>query len=121
MVIKIIQAAIMAYNHVKYHCDSIDQPSEPVKEYWHHALQEQQDMMIKTVIFIFKNPNATLSEIHNNWMDNKKADGWIFGTWYDWERQITPKLIPYHQLTRRHQQTVRIIKDCVEEIRGISI
>lgn len=65
---------------------------------WMRAPRWMKDSTIKSVLFALNNPDAPASAQHEQWMAQKRADGWVFGPVKDPEKKTHPLLIAYAQL-----------------------
>lgn len=52
---------------------------------------------------VIDNPQITPSQIHDVWMDNKKADGWVYGETKDYDKKTHPSIVPYAELSATEQ------------------
>jgi hypothetical protein len=95
MTLSIKKIAKTCHEVNKVYCESIgDYTQVP----WEKAPQWQKDSAIDGVTYLFKNPEATSEQIHENWMKDKKTDGWRFGIVKDADAKTHPCLIPYNFL-----------------------
>src|SRR6516164_1651512 len=65
---------------------------------WDDAPDWQRTSAIKGVEFILAHPQAKPSDIHQNWLAEKVANGWTYGQIKDPERKEHPCLVPYDDL-----------------------
>ncbi len=65
---------------------------------WLDAPTNIAQSAIDGVKFRLQNPDATPETIHNNWMEFKIADGWVYGEVKDAEKKTHPSLRPYAEL-----------------------
>jgi hypothetical protein len=73
------------------HCDFSQEP-------WVFAPSWQQESAINGVVFAIDNPDSKPEDSHNNWLAQKKADGWVWGPVKDVDAKKHPCLLPYDQL-----------------------
>ena len=96
MTLSIKKIAKTCHEVNKVYCESIgDYTQVP----WEQAPKWQQDSAIDGVVYLFKNPNATCEDIHENWMKAKKDDGWRYGIVKDAEAKTHPCIMPYNFLS----------------------
>lgn len=53
---------------------------------------------ISGVVFALNNPDATPADQHIAWMQDKIADGWVYGEVKDTVAKTHPCLVPYEKL-----------------------
>ena len=92
----------VAHQTNKAYCESIGDYSQ--KEYT-NASDWQRASAINGVRFYIQNPNAGPAELHENWLSEKKANGWKFGEVKDAAKKEHPRFMPYNELSI--EQTVK--------------
>lgn len=65
---------------------------------WESAADWQKESAIKGVEFRIANPSATAADMHQSWLDEKIAQGWIYGSVKDAEKRLHPCMLPYAEL-----------------------
>lgn len=65
---------------------------------WEHAPDWQKQSAINGVNFHISNPNAKPEDSHINWLKEKEADGWKYGTVKNPETKEHPCFVPYNEL-----------------------
>jgi hypothetical protein len=83
---------------------------------WGRAPQWMKDASIASVIWRTENPNASISAQHDQWMAQKKADGWKHGRVKSATKKTHPLLVPYGQLSeveRRKDALVNAVIDAL--------
>lgn len=80
----------------KAYCESI---GDFTQVSWDDAPKWQKKSAFDGVTYLFDNPNATCEDLHNNWMRDKKADGWVYGIVKNAEAKTHPNLKPYNFLS----------------------
>lgn len=65
---------------------------------------------IESVTFTLDNPDAPHSAQHDQWMDQKKRDGWKFGKVKDQVKKTHPMLVPYDKLPDFEKRKDAIVK-----------
>lgn len=83
------------------YCTSIGDKSQPS---WENAPDWQRDSAVNGVIFHMKNPNSKPEDSHNNWLQEKEADGWKYGKVKDADKKEHPCFVPYEQLPIEQQK-----------------
>jgi hypothetical protein len=96
MILRMDQIAKTCHEVNKVYCESI---GDFTQVEWDKAPKWQKDSAIDGVAYLFKNPNATCEDIHENWMKAKKADGWRYGIVKDAEAKTHPCIMPYNFLS----------------------
>ena len=87
--------AQVAHQTNKAYCESIGDSSQPN---WDDAPEWQRDSAVNGVIFHIDNPDAGPSASHESWLDEKVADGWVYGPVKDPEKKEHPCIVPYDEL-----------------------
>ena len=70
---------------------------------WEDSPQWQKDSAINGVKFRLENFNADIDRMHNNWMEEKIADGWVYGEIKDPEKKEHPCIVPFTELPMEQQ------------------
>lgn len=66
---------------------------------WDLAPEWQRQSCVAGVTFKLNNPEAGPDAMHNSWLRQKQADGWVYGETKDAEKKTHPCIVPYHQLS----------------------
>ena len=96
----IVQIAELAHETNRLYCRLIGDNSQPT---WSNAPMWQRDSAISGVKFHLKNPDASPSHSHEEWLRTKEADGWKFGPVKDPEKKEHPCCVPYDKLPREQK------------------
>ena len=65
---------------------------------WARAPKWMKESTIQSVVWRLANPHATTSEQHDQWLIQKKADGWKHGHVKDAKKKTHPMIVPYDSL-----------------------
>ena len=87
------------------------------QESWSFAPDWQKESAVYGVQFHLDNPDADASASHDNWLDEKLADGWIYGDEKDPERKLHPCILPFEDLPEHQQIKDHLFKSVVETCR----
>lgn len=60
--------------------------------------KDQFDSLVDGINYLTENPDTTAEENHNNWMQMKKKQGWVYGRKNDFNRKTHPDLMPFDSL-----------------------
>lgn len=60
--------------------------------------EDQMASLLDGIDFMDANPNITPEENHNNWMEMKESQGWVYGEVKDFEKKTHPDLVPFDEL-----------------------
>lgn len=85
-----------------------ERPTPP----WSQAPKWMKESSRESVRFAIENPDAPHSAQHDQWMAQKRRDGWTFGQTKDEVKKTHPMLIPYDDLPdfeKRKDALVRAI------------
>jgi hypothetical protein len=80
----------------------LNDPTIPVTDPWDECNESTQRSALDGV-FIYLNNDLTPEESHENWMDFKINDGWVWGEVKDEVKKTHPLLIPYNDLMFKDQ------------------
>jgi hypothetical protein len=97
---KILQIAKVCHEVNKAYCESIGDYSQVP---WDNAPNWQRDSACNGVIYHQTNIHSTPADSHNNWLAEKKAEGWIYGAVKDAEKKEHPCFVPYDLLPKNQQ------------------
>lgn len=61
--------------------------------------KDQFDSLVDGIEYLNANPDRTAEENHNNWMQMKKKQGWVFGPEKDFVKKKHPDLVPFDTLS----------------------
>lgn len=92
------------------YCQSIGDNSQPD---WHSAPDWQKESALAGVRFHINNPNADAGASHQNWYDEKLADGWSYGPEKDPENKRHPCMVPFSELPIEQQIKDHIFRSIV--------
>jgi len=70
---------------------------------WDEAPDWQKKSAINGVRFHLVNPDVTPEQIHENWREVKRQDGWIYGPEKDEEKKTHPYMVAYSQLPQEQR------------------
>jgi hypothetical protein len=69
---------------------------EELSPEWDKAPEWQKESAIKGIAVALAGPSA--AQMHEAWMNDKIADGWVYGEVKDAEKKTHPCLVPYLKL-----------------------
>lgn len=93
--VDIMRIARKCHEANKAYCETLGDYSQLP---WDEAPIWQKQTVIKGVEFRLANPNATSADMHNSWMKEKLAEGWVYGEKKDEVYRTHPCLVPYDEL-----------------------
>ena len=97
---EIEQIAKTCHEVNKAYCESIGDMSQPK---WSKAPKWQKDSAMDGVKFHLKNPKSKPCDSHNNWLAQKKKEGWVYGKVKDVVRKTHHCMVPYEKLPKSQQ------------------
>jgi len=97
------------------YCSVTGDDSQPP---WYGAPEWQRDSAIKGVKFHLANPNAKPEDSHNNWLEQKVAEGWTYGPVKNPEKKEHPCLVPYNGLPMAQQVKDALFIGVVRALEG---
>ena len=109
------QIAQVCHETNRAYCQTIGDDSQPT---WENAPEWQKKSAQNGVIFHIENPLSNPWDSHENWVREKRAQGWVFGPVKDPEKKEHPCMVPFHQLPMEQQMKdqlfISIVKSFVE-------
>ncbi len=84
---------------------------------WADAPQWQRKSVVNGVQFHMDNPNVTPEESHENWLREKRQDGWKYGPVKDPLRKEHPCCVSYAKLPQEHRVKDFLFAAVVEALR----
>lgn len=90
-----LQIARLAHEVNRAYCASLGDTSQPA---WEDAPDWQRASAIAGVEMHLANPDATPEQSHQAWLEQKAADGWVYGKVKDAEKKEHPCFLPYEDL-----------------------
>jgi len=95
MKLTVAQIAEICHEANRAYCRQLGDDSQVV---WLDAPEWQRKSAINGVKFHLKNPNASCSASHENWLKEKMAEGWTYGKVKDTAKKTHPCVRPYDKL-----------------------
>lgn len=95
MILTVTDIARVAHEINRAYCNAIGDHSQPL---WADAPAWQRESARDGVRHKLNNPDATPEQMHENWMKQKVADGWVYGEKKDALAKTHPCLVPYESL-----------------------
>jgi hypothetical protein len=96
--------ARMCHNVNKAYCESQNDFSQVS---WEEAPHWQKDSAISGVAYHFNN-DVTPEMSHENWLEQKQAEGWVYGKVKDAEAKTHPCMMRYDELPK-YQRTKDVL------------
>ena len=110
------QIAEVCHEVNRVYCEVLGDISQPI---WANAPDWQKESAINGVQFHVQNPDAKPAASHEEWLKEKKADGWTYGTVKDVEKKNHPCMVPYHELPKEQQAKDYIFTAIVNQLKGL--
>lgn len=101
---KIVHEANKAY------CETLGDTSQVS---WDEAPENIKQSAINGVQYRLENPNITDKEMHDNWVNFKRIDGWVYGKVKDPKKKTHPCLVPYDKLPESEKIKDALLKAIV--------
>lgn len=92
---EIWRCAEVCHEANRAYCESIGDFSQPR---WKDAPEWQRNSAMNGVIFHLQRPDAPASASHQNWLEEKLADGWSYGPAKDPINKHHPCILPFNEL-----------------------
>lgn len=84
---------------------------------WARAPKWMKDSSVASVAWRASNPEAPASAQHDQWLQQKKADGWKFGKAKDAVKKTHPMMIPYAQLPEFEKRKDALVNAVIDALR----
>ena len=114
----ILLIAQIAHEANKAYCESINDFS---LVHWKEAPEWQKKSIVQGVEFNLENPNAPASATHDNWLKDKRNDGWKHGLVKNAELKEHPCFLPFDELPYNQKIKDVIFKEIVATFIAILI
>ena len=90
---------------------------EPLMPHWSDAPQWQKRSVVAGVTATLA--GATPAQNHQNWLELRLSEGWIYGDVKDVAAKMTPYLVPYERLSEKHRLKDTLFHDLVHEMAAL--
>lgn len=84
---------------------------------WSRAPKWMKESSIASVVWRLANPKASVSAQHDQWLKQKKADGWKFGKVKDAKKKTHPMIVPYGDLPEFERRKDALANAVVDALR----
>lgn len=84
---------------------------------WDDAPKWQRESALNGVRRVLDFPTVSPAQLHANWWEEKKRDGWVYGEVKDVEKKTHPCCIPYDQLPPEQQRKDKLFRAIVDALR----
>lgn len=84
---------------------------------WEEAEEWQRHSTVHSIEFLLANPAAKASALHDAWLKDKAADGWVYGEVKDAEKKTHPCIVPFEQLPKFQQQKDVLFQAIVDALK----
>ncbi len=85
---------------------------------WADAPEWQRESARKGVQYALDNPTVTPEQMHQAWMGDKIAAGWVYGEVKDPHTRTHPCLVPYAELPERQRTKDHLFRAVVQQLGG---
>lgn len=103
--------AVACHQQNRIYCELMGDTSQPT---WEDAPDWQKDSAIAGVKNALVDPNPARS--HESWMEQKKADGWVYGAVKDPEKKTHHCMIPYGDLPDMQKRKDHLFIEMVQQM-----
>ena len=80
---------------------------------WYEAPQWQRDSAVNGVEFVIAHPDLPPSASHDNWLEVKLRDGWVYGEEKDTDKKTHPCIVAFEDLPKHQQIKDKLFKAVV--------
>jgi len=111
------EIAHIAHEVNRAYCQAIGDDSQLP---WEEAPEWQRSSCENGVRFHIENPTMTPEQSHENWLAQKKAEGWRYGAVKDADKKEHPCFCEYSQLPTEQKAKDYIFRAVVHSIHNLS-
>lgn len=112
---RLIDLARVCHEANRAYCVTLGDTSQPS---WENAPEWQRASAISGVEFNLANPNASASALHDAWLEEKRAAGWMYGPTKDAEKKEHPCFVPYEELPATQKYKDHLFKAICNALAG---
>lgn len=112
----ILAAAEAAHEANRAYCQSLGDNSQLP---WDSAPEWQRTSAINGVKFAIDKNFPTGEAMHQNWMEEKIATGWVYGEVKDPDKKTHPCLLPYDQLPEAQRIKDDLFRNTIRKALGV--
>ena len=103
---KSLAIARVVHEALRAWCAANGQQAYPA---WSRAPKDSRQSTIESVLHIIKNPNASPGEHHEQWVAQKRREGWRIGEIKNRKAKTHPLLVTYDELPEIERTKDRIL------------
>lgn len=85
---------------------------------WGRAPKWMKESTAQSVVWRLANPHTDASAQHDQWLLQKKADGWKHGRTKDAKKKTHPMIIPYDALPEFERRKDALLNSVVDALAG---
>lgn len=108
-----LKIAQVCYETNRAYCETLGDTSQKP---WLIAPDWAVDTVLAGVAFHAEHPDATDADSHNEWLKQKRAEGWTYGDVRDVEAKKHPCMKPFEELPPEQQVKDRLFKAICEAL-----
>lgn len=94
----------------KAYCESLGDMSQAP---WKLTPGELRASAIHGVEHVLAKPDVTAEQSHQNWMDYKEKDGWVYGPEKNLDKKTHPCMVPFDELPKTQQAKDTLFRSVV--------
>lgn len=110
--------AQVAHEVNRAYCLSLGDASVPA---WADAPEAQRASILAGVDMHLANPDATPEEAHQSWLEQKAAEGWVYGEVKDAEKKEHPCFKPYEELPPEQRAKDYVFRGVVHALAALPV
>jgi hypothetical protein len=100
--------------HLAY-CELNDLSTQPK---WGKLTREHKQTIKSTVKKILSGEIESVKNAHENFVEFKKSNGWVYGKTYDRDKKINPRLCDYEKLSHHDKVKETLFFECVNSFKS---
>ncbi len=88
----------------------------PTPILWNDLDEGLKKYAIAATKYALQDRKITAKEVHDHWLNDRRAAGWVFGDTHDKDNKRHPSLIPFHNLDNSEQQKDKLFLKVVRKL-----
>lgn len=77
---------------------------------WPQAPDWMKSSTMESVLWVLENPDASVSDQHDQWVEQRRRDGWTYGNTRDEALKTHPQIIPFEELSDFERKKDAIVR-----------
>ena len=105
------QIAKTCHSVHRAYCTELNIPTQPE---WDKVENEHRETVIDSITQILSGKIKSKEDSHNNFVNLKQMNGWVYGEVWDAVEKTNPRLVPFDELSDEHKVKEALFFECVK-------